>query len=50
MSKTHGKYPDYKGAALTPAELVCNENNRNLPGANGVTGDGAVGAPPGGKQ
>ena len=40
MGKEHGTYPDYKGAELVPGELVCNENNRNLPDANGVAREG----------
>ncbi len=49
MVKDHGPYPDYKGAELVPGELVCNENNRNLPDASGVARDGAVGAKSGSK-
>jgi hypothetical protein len=36
--KDPGTYPDYKGAPLVAMETVCNENNRNLPGADGVVG------------
>ncbi len=36
--KDPGTYPDYKGAPLVSMETVCNENNRNLPGADGVVG------------
>ncbi|MGC1458091.1 MAG: hypothetical protein WA825_07415 [Steroidobacteraceae bacterium] len=33
-----GKYPNHGEAALEASEFVCNENNRNLPGDNGVVG------------
>jgi hypothetical protein len=33
-----GKYPDHGEAELQPSEFVCNENNRNLPGADGTVG------------
>jgi hypothetical protein len=50
MSKEHGTYPDYKGGRLVPGELVCNENNRNLPDANGVAREGYIGTPSGGSK
>jgi hypothetical protein len=40
----HGKYPNHGDAELTAAEVVCNENNRNMPGADGLVRDGV--APP----
>jgi hypothetical protein len=33
-----GKYPNHGDAELEPSEFVCNENNRNLPGADGIVG------------
>ncbi len=33
-----GKHPDHGSLALVASEYVCNENNRNLPDANGVVG------------
>jgi len=33
-----GKYPNHGEAELEPSEFVCNENNRNLPGADGIVG------------
>jgi hypothetical protein len=33
-----GKYPNHKDAELEVNEFVCNENNRNLPGPDGVVG------------
>jgi hypothetical protein len=36
--KAPGKHPDHKGVELVPYEFVCNENNRNLPGEDGVVG------------
>ncbi len=36
--KDTGTHPDHKGVELVPAEFVCNENNRNLPGEDGVVG------------
>jgi hypothetical protein len=45
-----GTHPEHKGAQLLPGELVCNENNRNLPDENGVVRDGAVGSSPVGNK